>query len=286
MTTAGDIAATLVGYSRALYSNWLWHSRLRLLVDAGEGVHLALRSNVWQPDIVAITHGHSDHVLGLAGFAGARRFGKGATNKPWTVLYPAESSGVLAARELIAAMWRGVDFPIEWRAVADGDVHPIAQHRAIEVFVVTHVAPDPAVGYRVVERRRRLQAEYAGMATQEVEHLARSKGRESLMEDYQQVLFVHSGDAMPLPIETVRGAELVVHDATFLAAADRRDPIHASTEEVLVLARDAAVRALVLTHLSIRYERQSALAKIRGQRQAIGFTGDVWLLDEGTFHRM
>ena len=83
----------LEGFSRGLYSNWLWHRPLQLLVDAGEGVHLALRANILQPDIVAITHGHSDHVLGLAGLAGARRFGKGSTSKPWTVLYPEGLAG-------------------------------------------------------------------------------------------------------------------------------------------------------------------------------------------------
>src|SRR4029453_5593239 len=105
---------TLEGYSRALYSNWLFHRPLRLLVDAGEGMALTLGTNVYAPAIVAITHGHSDHVLGLPGFAGARRFGKGAPDKPWTVIYPAGSTGVESLQQLLERIWRGVSFPITW----------------------------------------------------------------------------------------------------------------------------------------------------------------------------
>src|SRR3712207_8853756 len=56
---------------------------------------------------------HSDHVLGLPGFAGARRFGKGAQDKPWTVVYPTGSTGVEAMRQAIEGLWRGVTFPVE-----------------------------------------------------------------------------------------------------------------------------------------------------------------------------
>ncbi len=273
----------LTGYSRALYSNWLWHRPLQLLVDAGEGVHLALGTEVFAPSTVAITHGHSDHVLGLAGFAGARRFGKGATTKPWTVLYPAGSPGVAAARALIAALWRGVDFPIIWTEMKSGDMYPLTQHRAIAAFGVQHAVTEPAVGYRVLETRRRLKAEYNGISEPEIERLARTRGRDVLMEEYKHVLFVHSGDAMPIDVGLTRDADLLVHDATFLSSSERRDPIHATTEEVLDVAREASVCTLVINHLSVRYDRAEALRRLEQQVRNSGFSGDCWLLDEGEF---
>src|SRR5262245_49217147 len=96
------------GFSRALYCNWLWHQPLQLLVDAGEGLPLALGTHVFSPNVVAITHGHSDHVLGLPGFAGARRFGKGAQDKEWTVIFSAGSTGIEEMRQAIAGLWYGI----------------------------------------------------------------------------------------------------------------------------------------------------------------------------------
>jgi ribonuclease BN (tRNA processing enzyme) len=88
---------------------------------------------------------------------------------------------------------------------------------------------------------------------------------------------------MPLPADVVRGADLLVHDATFLEPGDRRWDIHASSAEVLALARDAGVRCLVMHHLSIRYERNDAIPALRAQVVSSGFEGDCWLLDDGRF---
>jgi ribonuclease Z len=271
------------GFSRGLYSNWLWHQPLQLLIDAGEGLPLALGTSVFSPTVVAITHGHSDHVLGLPGFAGARRFGKGAQDKEWTVLYPLGASGVDTIRDTIAGLWRGVTFPVSWRGIHSGESHHLSHKRTLEAFAVTHTATDPALGYRVVESRRRLKGDFADLAPSDVEKLSRRHGRDHVMEEYSHVIFAHSGDAMPLAADLVSDADLLVHDATFLAAGDRREPIHAASEEVFALARAANVRVLVLNHLSVRYERPAAYARLRDQRIASGFAGECWLLDEAEF---
>jgi ribonuclease Z len=252
-------------------------------VDAGEGLTLALGTSVFAPSLVAITHGHSDHLLGLPGFAGARRFGKGAQEKPWAVLFPAGSAGVEAIQQMIAGLWRGIEFPITWRAIGPGDTHRLSATRRLEAFAVTHVPSEPCIGYRAVETRRRLRREYAHLAQSEVEHMARGNGRDSVMEQYDHVLFAHSGDAMPVTTSLVEGADLLVHDATFLRSGDRREPIHAASEEVFALAREAGVAALVLHHLSIRYPRPEAYDTLRTQRLAAGFSGACWVLDEGAF---
>lgn len=273
----------LRGYSRALYSNWLWHQPLQLVVDAGEGLALALGTKVFSPSVVAITHGHSDHVLGLPGLAGARRFGKGAPDKPWTVIYPRGSGGVDAIRQTIAELWRGVDFPITWTPLDAGDSYPLGGQRTLQPFAVTHAPPDPAVGYRVVQTRRRLKPEFAGVRQAEIERLSRERGRDHMMEEAEHVVFAHSGDAMPVDVTLIREADTLVHDATFLEPADRRAPIHASSREVFDLACEANVSALILNHLSIRYERPMALARLREQLSGSGYAGECWLLDEGDF---
>jgi ribonuclease Z len=270
----------LAGFSRGMYSNWLWHKPLQLLVDAGEGLQLALGTSVYAPSVLAITHGHSDHVLGLPGLLAARRFGKGAQDKPLTIVYPEGSRGVRGARALLEASYAGVSFPVTWVPARPDTPLPLGRGRQLECFVVQHTASEQAVGYRVIETRRRLKPEFAAWPQAAIEEHARAGGRESLTEPVRHCVFAHSGDAMPLDADMVRHADLLVHDATFLDRADRREPIHASTEEALRVAHDARVRTLVLQHLSIRYDRGTALRTLRAQVAASGFDGRAWLLDD------
>ncbi|MGH9383394.1 MAG: MBL fold metallo-hydrolase [Vicinamibacterales bacterium] len=273
----------LLGFSRAMYANWLWHRPLQLIIDAGEGLQLALSANVFSPSYVAITHGHSDHVLGLPGLIAARRFGKGANDKPLHVIYPDGSRGVTAVRELLGIAYAGVVFPVSWIGAGPGFSRTIGKGRSLEAFGVTHTADEPALGYRVVETRRRLRAEFAHLSQGELETLALRGQREEMLEDIRHVVFAHSGDAMPIDPNDVRGADLLVHDATFLEGGDRREPIHATTEEAFDVACAGGVKKLLLYHLSVRYDRTAAVMMLRRQLAKSGFDGECWWLDEDAF---
>lgn len=277
----GEMRDELRGFSRGMFSNWLWHRPLQLLVDAGEGAQLALGTNVFSPSVLAITHGHSDHVLGVPGLVAARRFGKGAVDKPLTIVFPEGSRGVQAARDLLGTAYAGVVFPLTWIAASPGTTVPLGKGRLLEAIPVRHTPNEPALGYRVVETRRRLKPEFAAMPQAEIEAAARQGARDTLLEDTSHIVFAHSGDAMPLDPALVMNADLLVHDATFLEEPDRREPIHATTEEALAVGKAANVKTLVLYHLSIRYDRATALPALRTQVAASGFSGECWLLDEG-----
>ena len=266
-----------------MYSNWLWHRPLQLLIDAGEGLQLALGTNVFSPSVLAVTHGHSDHVLGLPGLVAARRFGKGATDKPLTIVFPEGSKGVQATRDLLGTAYAGVVFPLNWIAAAAGTTTALGKGKHLEAIAVRHTDNEPALGYRVIETRRRLKADFASLPQSEIEAAARRGSRDSMLEDVQHILLVHSGDAMPIDPSLAMNADLLVHDATFLNEPDRREPIHATTEEALDVAKRANVKALLLYHLSIRYDRATAIPALRAQVAASGFMGDCALLDEGDF---
>jgi ribonuclease Z len=276
----GQMQDVMRGFSRGMFSNWLWHRPLQLLIDAGEGAQLALGTNVFSPSMLAITHGHSDHVLGVPGLVAARKFGKGAVDKPLTIVFPEGSPGVQAVRDLLGTAYRGVVFPLTWIGASPGTSVPLGKGRRIEAIAVRHTANEVALGYRVIETRRRLKPQFAAMPQAEIEAAARSGKRDELLEDADHVVFAHSGDAMPIDPALVMNADVLVHDATFLDEPDRREPIHATTEEALDVARAANAKTLILYHLSIRYDRATALPKLRAQVAASGFTGECWLLDE------
>jgi len=276
----------LVGFSRGLYSNWLWHKPLRLVVDAGEGLQLGLGSKVLAPSHLALTHGHADHVLGLPGFVAARRFGMGDPDKPLTIVYPDRSRGVEAARATLERHWPREPFPVEWVPAVAGFELPLGKNRMLRAFAADHASADTALGYQVVERRRRLKAEHAGSTDTEIRRLVGEIGRDRLLEEYEKIVFAHTGDTMPLDLGVFRDADLVVHDATFLVEDDRRDRIHATTAEAITTARDAGVRALVLHHLSVRYERDQAIRALRQQVADLGYAGRCWLLDGRSFIRL
>jgi len=190
---------------------------------------------------------------------------------------------VQAVRDFLGTAYHGVVFPLTWIAASPGTAVPLGKGRRLEAFTVRHTSNEVALGYRVIETRRRLKPEFAAMPQAAIEAAARSGKRDELLEDADHVVFAHSGDAMPIDPALVMAADLLVHDATFLNEPDRREPIHATTEEALQVARAAGVKTLVLYHLSIRYDRATALPTLRAQAAASGFTGECWLLDEGDF---
>ena len=276
----------LLGYSKGLFSNWLWHRTLHLVVDAGEGLQLGLASRVLAPTHLAITHGHADHTLGLPGFVAARRFGIGDPDKSLTIVHPENSRGVDVMRGTLERQWPREQFPLTWVPAKAGFEIELGKNKVLRAFSADHGSADVALGYLVLERRRRLKAEFQGAAEADIRRLVTERGRDALTEDYQQVLFAHTGDSMPIDPSIVHHADLLVHDATFLIEEDRRDRIHATTAEAIIVGRRAGVRTLVLQHLSVRYERDDAIPVLKRQVAELGFTGACWLLDGGNLTRL
>lgn len=276
----------LAGYSRGLFSNWLWHRTLHLVVDAGEGLQLGLGTRVLAPTHLLITHGHADHTLGLPGFVAARRFGIGDPEKPLTIVHPEGSRGVEVARGTLERQWPRASFPVTWIGASPGFETAFGKNKALRAFAADHGSADLALGYLILERRRRLKPEFQGGAESDIRQLVSERGRDALMEDYSQILFAHTGDSMPLDPSLFRNADLLVHDGTFLVEEDRRERIHATTAEAITVAREAGARTLVLQHLSVRYERDEAIPALKRQVGELGFEGECWLLDGPSFVRL
>jgi ribonuclease Z len=241
----------------------------RLLVDCGEGTQRQLlRSDVGLVDLehVFLTHLHADHVLGLPGML--KTFGLRGREVPITVYGPRGTRALLAALGVVVGR---VTYPLDVVELGPGESIPMKDYR-VETFAVAHRTT--AVGYALREDERPGRFDVAAAdalgvpggplrgALQRGEPVTLPDGRvvrpaEVLGEPRRGRTVVLTGDTAPAAsvVEAAAGADVLVHEATFLAdeRARARDTGHSTAGEAALAAQEADVGLLALTHLSARY---------------------------------
>ncbi len=251
----------------------------RLLFDCGEGTQRQLlRSSVGLIELreVFLSHFHADHYLGLPGML--KTFALRGRDLPLTVYGPP------GLRELFGALRRifgRLTYPLELVEISPGEHLGRGEYDLI-TFPVAHTVQ--SLGFALVEHVRpgRFDVERAdrlGVPSgpergrlQAGEPVALADGRTVAPEEVlgpprpgRKVVL--SGDTAPCDavLEAARGAEVLVHEATFLDEERERaqETAHATALEAAELARDAEVGLLALTHLSNRYFGPEAAREAR-----------------------
>jgi ribonuclease Z len=266
------------GMSRGLSSVWLYVKSAGLLVDAGDGCATRLGSLVGAPHVIAITHGHGDHTHGLPAILAARQSRSLIQGGPVTVVYPEGCPGTEAVRAMLEAGWPGGMDRVTWRPIQAGVRVPIGRQKELLAFEVVHSRRMPSLGYAVLERRQRLNDHGRSLPKSEVQRIMALGEGSHLVESHDHALLVHGGDSQALDTPWARGADVLIHDCTFLSSDDRDDHTHAALDEVVEVALALEVKRLVLHHLSVRYPRPDALSVIKG---AVGrLPARTWLWDD------
>ena len=254
---------------RALSATLVRRGGDRLLFDCAEGTQRQLlRCDVGLVELedVFLTHFHADHYLGLPGML--KTYSLRGREIPLTLYGPR------GLRELVTSLRRifgRLSYPLETVELAPGAILERTGYR-LEVFEVNHGVP--ALGYALVEAERpgRFDVETADRLgvpdgpergrLQRGEPVSLADGREVTPDDVlgparEGRKVVLTGDTAPAAsvVDAASGADLLVHEATFLADELKRarETLHSTAGEAALAAREAGVRMLALTHLSTRY---------------------------------
>ena len=245
-----------------------------MLFDCGEGTQRQMMRYGVSFSLCDIffTHFHADHVIGVIGLM--RTMALQGREEPLRLWGPKS-----AGRHLKRAEQFGVDrltFAVEIKEIEAGE-RVKRDSYAILPFAVEH-GPGPALGYALVEddRKGRFDPDKAReLGVPEGPMWGRIHRGEPVTLDDGRVVepselvgprragrtVVMTGDTRPCDatLEAARGADLLVHEATFGdEEADRaKETGHSTAREAAVLARSAGCRRLLLTHFSARYSRDA-----------------------------
>jgi ribonuclease Z len=241
----------------------------RLLFDCAEGTQRQLlRSTVGLVELpeVFLTHYHADHYLGLPGML--KTFAVRGRTLPITIYGPP------GLQELFVSLRRifgRLTYRYELVELRPGEVLERGDYR-LATFPVAHGVS--ALGYALLEEPRpgRFDVEAADALGVPAgpERGALQGGDPVTLPDGRTITpdavlgpprpgrkIVITGDTAPAPelVEVARGAELLVHEATFCEEERDRaaETLHSTAAGAAEIARAAEVRLLALTHISNRY---------------------------------
>ncbi len=272
-------AASAPTVRRGLPAQMVLYRDERFLIDCGEGTQRQiLRSGLGfrRLDRVLLTHGHLDHILGLGGLI--------STLARWEAVERLEIFGGRWALDrvgdlLFRVVLRGARPPVPI-ALVDIRAGTILESDtlSVEAFPVAHRGPG-CFGYLFREKPRRPflpeKAEALGVpAGPERRALVRGEsvrladGRiirpdDVLGEERPGLSLALTGDVGHIDdlVARVAGVDLLVCEATYLERdAEMAQRFgHLTAAQAARLAREAGVRALVLTHISQRYRVRELL---------------------------
>ncbi len=248
----------LRGFSRALFSTWLYHRRFNILFDAGEGVASTLLNRVFGIRRVFLSHGHADHIAGLINLINIRNLGAGDQTASLQIYYPSDNKLIEYVIDYLKRTQKDLSFNLEWLPI-EADQKIVLDDQKSKIFMRTfrtrHSQRQLSLGYNIIEVRRRLKPEFTGLPQREINEMIWAKGKEQVAEEFEKIIFSYGGDSRPIDPAQVAESLFLCHECTYMHHEDdeRNFQQHSYLEEVLVMAAAAKVENLLLFHTSLRY---------------------------------
>ncbi|PKN96728.1 MAG: hypothetical protein CVU43_19230 [Chloroflexi bacterium HGW-Chloroflexi-5] len=289
----------LCGFSRALFSTWLYHRRFNILFDAGEGVATSLCNRVFGIRRIFLSHGHADHIAGLVNLLNIRNLGAGDQTASLKIYIPKNNKLIEFLMDYLARTQKSLSFDLEWIPI-DADEDIMLEDQRGNVFLRTfrteHSQRQLSLGYNIIEKRRKLKPEYDGLSQRELNQIVWSKGKDEIATRFDKIIFSYGGDSRPINPALVKESLFLCHECTYMSSDDdeRNFQQHSFLDEVLETAKEAQVETLLLFHTSLRYNLDELREQINTARNRIDPGCKVLVLcgntiidseNEGSWHR-
>jgi ribonuclease Z len=275
-------SASAPSVRRGLAAQIVIYRQYRFMIDCGEGTQRQLLKSglgFKRLDKILLTHGHLDHILGLAGLL--------STFMRWETIERMDIYGGRATLErvqdlLFKVVLRGVKppMPLKFSEVRPGLVMQ-DQHFELTAFPVTHRGASGCFGFLFREKAHRPflddRAEQLGVP-RGPERKQLVAGQSTTLPDGRVIRpddvlgpivpgasLAVVGDAGRTDdlVEMVRGVDALVIEGTYLNQETEMAAQygHLTATQAAALARQAEVKQLILTHVSRRYHEKDIIAE-------------------------
>jgi len=260
-----------------------------VLFDCGEGSQRQLMISpvsFMKIRAIFISHMHGDHILGLPGLL--QTMGLMGRKDPLLACGPTGFSAAVSS--FLDACEGGIPYELGLTDMCGGDSVDMGGYR-ISAFEVEHGVE--ALGFVYEEESRRglfdkRRAEELGLRPGpdftmilNGETVRGVSPAEVIGPSRPGLRVVYSGDTAPCDtlLEAAEGADVLIHEATYASCDSELAAMHghSTAAQAAETARAAGVKALMLTHISNRYDDPSVLEE--EAKQIFGSTRAVRDLD-------